>query len=185
MMRSNLWTVIYGMRTFLPLINKNAEGGTVINTSSGAALLGIPSMSHYNMAKFAVLGISQAVLAEERMYNGGKVNILVVMPSFVTSNLMDGATTIRPAELQNETEEQTDFDKQYEALFCAAVNPRPEGEPLYKDDTGSYTVSNEDAGATVMQAIKDKKQFVYTHAEWAAIAENMGKTYASGYLPVT
>lgn len=182
MIRSNVWTVIYGMRVFLPLLNKNDDGGTIINTSSGAALMGIPSMSHYNMAKFAVLGISQAVLQEEKMYNGGKVNILVVMPSFVTSNLMDGAATIRPAELRNEVEEQTDFDKQYEAIFKLAVDPRPAGEPLFKGEDGSYTVSNEEAGSIVMEAIKARKQYVYTHPEWAGIAEAMGKAYASGFM---
>lgn len=183
MMKDNLWTVIYGMRVFLPLLNKNEEGGTIINTSSGAALMGIPTMSHYNMAKFAVLGISQAVLAEERIYNGGKVNVMVVMPSYVTSNLMDGAETIRPAELKNEVEEQTDFDKLNEGIFKLAVNPRPEGEPLYKDDQGSYTISNEAAGDIIMNDIKAGKNFCFPHPEWAAIATQMGQAYAGGYIP--
>lgn len=143
----------------------------------------MPSMSHYNLAKFAVLGMSQAVCQEERLYNGGKVNILVVMPSFVTSNLMDGAAIVRPEELKNPVEKQTFFDKIFEGIFNAAVNPKPEGTPLFNGGGGqAYEVPNEDAGKTVMDAIKAGKQFVFTHPETADVAKVSYEDYASGYL---
>ncbi len=178
MLRCNFWSVIYGMRTFLPLIRKNKEGGNIINIAAMGSLFGSPTMTHYTAAKFANLGLSQAVLMEERIYHGDKVNIHVVMPAAIASNLMNAAAVIRKDQGRyiNATEEQTDLDKQTEQMFIKIVDWNTPNRP-------DSSLEPEVGGDIVMQQVKEGKNFIFTHPEVAPIAEKQGKVYASGYLP--
>lgn len=63
-----------------------ADGASVINISSVAALGGIPFMSHYGAAKAAVSSLSQS-LATEWAYQGVRVNSL--LPGWVETELTD------------------------------------------------------------------------------------------------
>ncbi len=174
---ANVWTIIYGMRVFLPILNKSgSENAAIINVASGAAVGPSITMSHYNLTKFGVLGMTQAVLQEQRLM-GSKINFLTVMPAFVRSDLMDTAAQIRPPKYKNSVEEQTATDMQMEAFFRQGVATK-DPEPLQHG-----AISNETAGERIMQALKDNKQFVYTHPEYAAVGEAQAKCYTEGYLP--
>jgi NAD(P)-dependent dehydrogenase (short-subunit alcohol dehydrogenase family) len=61
---SDLWGVIHGCRTFLPLLLEQDEAH-IVNTSSMAALNGHPlGQAPYTTAKFGVLGLSQNLFFE-------------------------------------------------------------------------------------------------------------------------
>jgi NAD(P)-dependent dehydrogenase (short-subunit alcohol dehydrogenase family) len=62
----NLWGVIHGLRSFLPLLLAQAEGH-VVNTSSIAGLVGIPYIAPYVATKHAILGMSEALFHELAM----------------------------------------------------------------------------------------------------------------------
>ena len=57
LMGINFWGVVYGTKAFLPHI-KQAGEGSIVNVSSIFGLLGIPTQSAYNAAKFAVKGFT-------------------------------------------------------------------------------------------------------------------------------
>ena len=61
----NLWGVVHGVKTFLPLLVEQGHGH-IVNTASMAGLLSSPFMAPYNVAKHGVVTLSETVHAELR-----------------------------------------------------------------------------------------------------------------------
>ena len=85
----NFWGVVYGTKAFLPHL-KAAGEGHVINTSSVFGLVGIPSQSAYNAAKFAVRGFTEALRQELDMMDCG-VSATSVHPGGIKTNIARAA----------------------------------------------------------------------------------------------
>jgi NADP-dependent 3-hydroxy acid dehydrogenase YdfG len=58
----NLWGVIHGIRTFVPILVEQGEGH-VVNTASLAAWSGAPTLGSYGATKHAVLALSESLRA--------------------------------------------------------------------------------------------------------------------------
>lgn len=87
MLNINLWGVIYGCKFFLPHLVQQAES-YVVNTSSLAGFLGMPSQTAYCATKAAVKALSEGLYAE---YRGRGVNVVSVHPGAVNTNIFAGA----------------------------------------------------------------------------------------------
>jgi NAD(P)-dependent dehydrogenase (short-subunit alcohol dehydrogenase family) len=85
----NFWGVVYGTKAFLPHI-KAAGEGHIINTSSVFGLVGIPSQSAYNAAKFAVRGFTESLRQELDMMACG-VSATSVHPGGIKTNIARAA----------------------------------------------------------------------------------------------
>jgi NAD(P)-dependent dehydrogenase (short-subunit alcohol dehydrogenase family) len=83
---TNLWGVIHGVRAFVPLILAAGDEGHVVNTSSMAAVLGLPGIGPYTVAKHGVLGLSD-VLRAELEATGAPVGVSVVMPGMIRTGM--------------------------------------------------------------------------------------------------
>ena len=86
----DFWGVYYCARAFLPLLVKSPEG-VLVNTSSVNgfwASLG-PGIPHtaYSTAKFAVKGLSEALIEDLRV-NAPHVRVAVVMPGHIGTNIV-------------------------------------------------------------------------------------------------
>jgi NAD(P)-dependent dehydrogenase (short-subunit alcohol dehydrogenase family) len=107
---TNLWGVIHGVRAFVPLILAAGEEGHIVNTSSMAAVLALPGIGPYTVAKHGVLGLSDVLRAELEAV-GAPVGVSVVMPgkirtgmnpvgsvepSSVATNVLDAIRRVRP-----------------------------------------------------------------------------------------
>jgi NAD(P)-dependent dehydrogenase (short-subunit alcohol dehydrogenase family) len=91
----NLWGVIHGVRAFVPRILATGEEGHVVNTASMAAVMALPRLGPYTVAKHGVLGLSDVLRAElEQM--GAPVGVSVVMPGMVKTG-MNPIGTLSPA----------------------------------------------------------------------------------------
>ncbi len=95
----NLWGVIHGLHSFLPLLLANDDGGHVVNTASMAGLTAWPSIGPYNASKYAVVGISETLRVELR---DTSVGVSVLCPGLVNTNIFESQRN-RPAELTNTT----------------------------------------------------------------------------------
>jgi len=91
----NLMGVVHGIQTLVPKIRQHGEGGHVVNTSSIAGLMALPSLGIYTATKYAVVGISET-LRNELLADG--IGVSVVCPSFVKTRLYESARN-RPDEL--------------------------------------------------------------------------------------
>ena len=85
----NLWGVIHGCRTFLPLLLQQEEGH-IVNTSSMAALNGHPlGLAPYTVSKFGVLGLSQNLFFELAATTSGRVGVSVLMPGLTRTRIFE------------------------------------------------------------------------------------------------
>jgi NAD(P)-dependent dehydrogenase (short-subunit alcohol dehydrogenase family) len=82
----NLWGVIHGVRSFVPLILSSGEEGHVVNTASMAAVLPVPGIGPYTVAKHGVLGLSDVLRAELEAI-GAPVGVSVVMPGMIQTGM--------------------------------------------------------------------------------------------------
>ncbi|HEY0975530.1 MAG TPA: SDR family NAD(P)-dependent oxidoreductase [Solimonas sp.] len=89
LMNINFWGVVYGTKAFLPHLKKTGDGH-IVNTSSVFGLIGIPSQSAYNAAKFAVRGFTES-LRQELDMEGCGVSATSVHPGGIKTNIAKAA----------------------------------------------------------------------------------------------
>ncbi|MGC8509968.1 MAG: SDR family NAD(P)-dependent oxidoreductase [Acidimicrobiales bacterium] len=92
----NLGGVINGINAFVPYFLERDEGH-VVNTASLAGLGGVPGMGAYSASKFAVVGVSEALLYELALRDA-HVGVSVLCPGFVRTRIADAARNM-PREL--------------------------------------------------------------------------------------
>lgn len=83
LMGINFWGVVHGTRAFLPLLQKSACGH-LINISSVFGIIGVPTQSAYNAAKFAVRGYTESLRTELQDSN---VHVCCVHPGGISTNI--------------------------------------------------------------------------------------------------
>jgi NAD(P)-dependent dehydrogenase (short-subunit alcohol dehydrogenase family) len=88
----NLWGVIHGVRSFVPLIIASGEEGYVVNTSSMAGVLPMGQLGPYSVAKHGVLAVSD-VLRYELEGIGAPIGVSVVMPGMIRTAMNPIGTT--------------------------------------------------------------------------------------------
>ena len=89
LMNINFWGVVHGTQAFLPHL-KAAGEGHIVNVSSVFGLVGIPSQSAYNAAKFAVRGFTESLRIELDVAKSG-VSSTVVHPGGIRTNIARNA----------------------------------------------------------------------------------------------
>lgn len=85
LMGINFWGVVYGTKEFLPHLKRSGDGH-IVNISSVFGLIGVPTQSAYNAAKFAVRGFTEA-LREEMDVEGSNVGVTCVHPGGIKTNI--------------------------------------------------------------------------------------------------
>lgn len=121
----NLWGVIHGLHTFVPILLEQGEPAHVVNTASMSGLVSLPYASVYHASKHAVVTISESLhleLAERE----APVGVSVLCPGFVRTPIIDGARN-RPAELQPASDEPPEgweeMEKQYRRWLEGGADP--------------------------------------------------------------
>jgi NAD(P)-dependent dehydrogenase (short-subunit alcohol dehydrogenase family) len=77
--------VFYGIKHQVPAMLARG-GGTIINTSSGAGLIGFPGMANYVAAKHGVIGLTKTAALE---YIGQGIRINAICPGTARSRMVD------------------------------------------------------------------------------------------------
>lgn len=91
----NLWGVIHGVATFVPLLIEQGEGH-VVNTASIAGLTTAPFLGPYNATKQAVVAISETLFKDLQSTGVSGVGVSVLCPGFVRTRIGESARN-RPA----------------------------------------------------------------------------------------
>ncbi|MBC3539050.1 SDR family oxidoreductase [Rufibacter sediminis] len=81
----NLFGTVNVIRAVMPYLRKQ-QSGHIINISSNAGYVGYANAASYNAAKFAVIGLSEALHLEAQPFN---VKVTVVAPGQFRTNFMD------------------------------------------------------------------------------------------------
>lgn len=96
----NLWGVIHGIRTFVPIMKAQDAQCHMVNTASMAAVTALPYAGIYHMTKHAVLGLSES-LYHELAFHAPNVKVSVLCPEAINTGIAD-AERNRPAEYTRE-----------------------------------------------------------------------------------
>jgi NAD(P)-dependent dehydrogenase (short-subunit alcohol dehydrogenase family) len=85
MLDVDLMSVIYGCRTFIPILAGQGKGH-IVNMASSAGIASFAEMSCYNVPKAGVISLSETLRMELTTKN---IGVTVVAPTFFKTNLMD------------------------------------------------------------------------------------------------
>jgi NAD(P)-dependent dehydrogenase (short-subunit alcohol dehydrogenase family) len=145
----NLWGVIYGIHTFVPIMLEQDEEGHVVNTASMAGIT--PSNRPYSISKHGVVSLSEA-LHEGLRDRGAKVHCSCLCPGVINTNIMFGSRN-RPPELINPGREQP---TEREMRRSNAVHK-------YAVEKGMDPL---EVGDMVVEAIRNEQFWILTHPDW-------------------
>jgi NAD(P)-dependent dehydrogenase (short-subunit alcohol dehydrogenase family) len=97
-MNVDFWGVVHGVEVFVPLLLEQGQGGHVVNTASMAGLVGMRWLGIYSAAKFAVVGLTEALHREMKPRG---IGVSVLCPMIVDTQINANSVNMRPNELRN------------------------------------------------------------------------------------
>jgi NAD(P)-dependent dehydrogenase (short-subunit alcohol dehydrogenase family) len=148
MLDVNLWGVIHGIHTFLPILRANPDGGHIVNTSSMASLAPTSGVGAYTAAKSAVTALTEVLDAELRE-DGSKVRATVLVPGTVRTNIASSQRN-RPGGEQG-------------GLQDVDISEGPAATLRWMDPA--------DVGRVVTRSIREDELYAVTHPDWWHIVE--------------
>jgi len=144
----NLWGVIHGLHTFVPLMLAQGTPGHIVNTASMAGFITGRGPAAYRVSKHAVVALSE-ILYHQLAQRGALIKVSVLCPSVVDTQIYNAARN-RPAHL-------------------SAVEPlRPEEEAVREaaqhrvQTTG---ISPVHVAESVFRALAADQFYIFTHPE--------------------
>jgi NAD(P)-dependent dehydrogenase (short-subunit alcohol dehydrogenase family) len=154
----NLYGVVHGVRTFLPIMEDQGEGH-LVNTASMAGLLPMPGASPYNATKHAVVALSEALYLEQQAI-GSPVGVSVLCPGWVKTRLMVHEPTAVGSPV---------------ADFMGDV---------VRTSVDTAGIAPEDVAGQVVDAIRTERFWILTHPDMAALAVPRIQRAVDGENPV-
>ena len=146
----DLWSVIYGVRTFLPLV-KAAGEGHFINTASSAGLQATVNIGPYNVAKAGVVSLTET-LRLELEEAGSPIGASVLCPGAVATRICESGRTRDTAGYGQDRTSVTDtaFREMAGAIVSQGMSP-------------------EDVAGQVLAAIERNDFWIITHPDWKTV----------------
>lgn len=152
----NLWGVIHGVRTFVPVMLEQRDECHIVNTASMAGLVSGPALGVYKVTKHAVVSLSETLCCELELM-GAKVGVSVLCPAGVRTRVMD-CERVRPAGLRNASAGESSHPAvaQAEEMLRRLV------------ETG---LPPSEVAEAVFGAIRDRRFYILTHADWKPLVQ--------------
>ncbi|HVY85897.1 MAG TPA: SDR family NAD(P)-dependent oxidoreductase [Caulobacterales bacterium] len=140
----NLGGVVNGVQTFLPRMLARKAAGYIVNTASGAGLVGAGAPGVlYTTSKFAVVGMSETLRADLKAHS---IGVSVLCPGPVATDIIARTETMRPSDLGMSADDlaQRAERRKASSAFLAA------GRTI------------DDVGQMVLRAVKGNKLYIHT-----------------------
>jgi len=158
----NLWGVVHGVRTFVPLLIEQGEGH-VVNTASIAGLVASPFLGPYNATKQAVVAISETLYKDLELA-GSPVGVSVLCPGFVQTRIGESDRN-RPAWAPGaEGEAAEGMRGAIQALVAGGIPP-------------------DRVGTAVIDAVRANQFYILTHPELDAVVHTRFEDIAQRRAP--
>jgi NAD(P)-dependent dehydrogenase (short-subunit alcohol dehydrogenase family) len=158
----NLWGVIHGVATFVPLLIEQGEGH-VVNTASIAGLATAGFLGPYNATKQAVVAISETLFKDLQSV-AARVGVSVLCPGFVQTRIAESDRN-RPAWApEREVEGATELRAAVQQMVGAGI-------------------AAEAVADRVLEAVRTNTFYILTHPELTAALETRFEDIIEGRSP--
>ena len=107
----NVWGIIHGIRTFVPILLEQDEPAHVVNTASMAGLTTGPLTAAYFMSKHAAVALSESLYHDLAAREGCPVGVSVVCPELVNTRIFQAGRN-RPLHLKRDDADLPEETKQ-------------------------------------------------------------------------
>jgi NAD(P)-dependent dehydrogenase (short-subunit alcohol dehydrogenase family) len=164
----NLWGVIHGVRTFVPLMLEQDVPCHMVNTASIAGLIAPPNQGIYNVTKHGVVAITET-LYRELAEMGAQLKVSVLCPSHVRTRIYD-AERNRPDR-------------------AGGPMPAPKLEAIWTEvaeryrDYGGMLLPEYVADCT-FRAIREERLYILTHPELNPLLVERTEAMIAGRNPM-
>ena len=159
LMDVNFWGVVHGTKAFLPHLKASGDGH-IINISSVFGLVGIPSQSAYNSAKFAVRGFTESLRQELDMMNNGV-----------------SATSIHPGGIKTGIARSSRVDSSIRDLGISDVDTRQKFEK-------SFITSPDKAACAILDGVRRNQRRVLVGPD-ARVFDWVARLLPTAYQRIT
>jgi NAD(P)-dependent dehydrogenase (short-subunit alcohol dehydrogenase family) len=153
----DLWSVVHGVRAFVPVMLDQGGPAHVVNTASVAGLMGYPRSAPYSAAKFAVVGLSETLHHDLRAA-GAEIGVSVLCPGSVPTRISQSARNrpgATPSALDIPTQRQ----------------PPP------------TSLTPDEVAAKVVAAIRTDRFWVLSHPEYGDLVLEHARWIVDGTAP--
>jgi len=147
----NLWGVIHGVHTFLPIMLKQDTACHIVNTASVEGLWEKIGSAPYQVTKHGVVTLSE-VLKMELAAESARVGVSVLCPAAVNTGMVDTSKS-RPADLQNPPEDQPEITPETARQIARIRKGMAEG------------MDRSEAAGHVFRAIREGRFYILTHPQ--------------------
>ncbi|NLC65368.1 MAG: SDR family NAD(P)-dependent oxidoreductase [Clostridium sp.] len=154
-MQSNVYSILYGMKVFIPIMEKQGTDCHVVNTASVAGLLTTSGMPTYHMTKFANVGLTESV-NYELQEKGSNVKMSIFCPGFIQTKL-HLCDDRRPERFEIDSDNPYYSSDEYKAGLKRAEHVITTGIPI------------DSVGMSVFQAIEDEQFYILTHPQYQPV----------------
>jgi NAD(P)-dependent dehydrogenase (short-subunit alcohol dehydrogenase family) len=130
----DLWSVIHGVRSFVPRMIASGQESHVVNTASVAGLVSGAVGGPYTVAKFGVVALSEQ-LYYELGRAGHNIGVSVLCPGFVNTNIYDSSRNRQAEYGQPAAEPSPDAQQRramLEAMRTTMIQPAEIGELVFE-----------------------------------------------------
>jgi NAD(P)-dependent dehydrogenase (short-subunit alcohol dehydrogenase family) len=144
----NLWSVVHGVRAFVPRMLEQGVEGHIVNTASIAGLLCPPLSGPYVATKHAVVGLSECLFHDLRLRRS-KLSVSVLCPGFVKTGIGQ-SDRARPGDLKDPVPTDDALAREVKDFYENAVEHGADPAEIVQ---------------AVVEAVVEDRFYVLTHAE--------------------
>jgi NAD(P)-dependent dehydrogenase (short-subunit alcohol dehydrogenase family) len=158
----NFWSVVYGIREFVPRMLAHGEPAHIVNTVSMTAVITPGNL--YGITKHAVLALTE-VLAGDLRQREARIGVTALCPGTIATNLFHG-TRNRPAHLRNEQEtpgarEGRELRERMHSVLAQGMSP-------------------EEVADKLVQAVRSNALYLLTDHEWDELIVDRHRAILAG-----
>jgi NADP-dependent 3-hydroxy acid dehydrogenase YdfG len=146
----NLLGVIYGLRTFVPIMLKQNTESYIVNNASATGLISYGLSAPYQVTKHAVVALSENLYYSLQQQNP-KINVSVLCSGWVKTKVLNAGRN-RPPKLKN-TQKKKTTEKENISLHIKKIRQAIQ-EGMSTSEVADY----------VFNAIKNKEFYILTHS---------------------
>ena len=148
----DLWSVIYGVNIFLPLV-KQAGEGHIINTSSSSGIQSAANIAPYNVAKFGVVALTETLRMELDEVDA-PIGASVLCPGAVQTRICESERNREAAGVAAAV--KSDTDQAFREL----------AGPIVEAGIAPATVAD-----MVIAAVRSNDFWILTHPDWKTVMQ--------------